>query len=83
MAFRNIVIASPCKLSYKGGYLVVRKEDDTTKVHLSEITSIVLQTNQVYVSAYLLAELAKEKISFVVADEKCNPIGHYLPLWIA
>lgn len=81
MAFRNIVIVSPCKLSYKGGYLVVRKEDDTTKVHLSEITSIVLQTNQVYVSAYLLAELAKEKISFVVADEKCNPIGHYLPLY--
>lgn len=59
---------------------MVRKEDDTTKVHLSEITSIVLQTNQVYVSAYLLSELAKEKISFVVADEKCNPIGHYLPL---
>ena len=59
----------------------MRKEDDTTKVHLSEITSIVLQTNQVYISAYLLSELAKEKISFVVADEKCNPIGHYLPLY--
>ena len=60
---------------------MVRKEDDTTKVHLSEITSIVLQTNQVYISAYLLSELAKEKISFVVADEKCNPIGHYLPFY--
>ena len=81
MAFRSVVIASPCKLSYKGGYLVVRKEDDTTKVHLSEISSIVLQTNQVYISAYLLSELAKEKISFVVADEKCSPIGHYLPLY--
>lgn len=81
MAFRSVVIASPCKLSYKGGYLVVRKEDDTTKVHLSEVSSIVLQTNQVYISAYLLSELAKEKISFVVADEKCSPIGHYLPLY--
>ena len=81
MAFRSVVIASPCKLSYKGGYLVVRKEDDTTKVHLSEISSIVLQTNRVYISAYLLSELAKEKISFVIADEKCSPIGHYLPLY--
>ena len=81
MAFRSVVIASPCKLSYKGGYLVVRKEDDTTKVHLSEVSSIVLQTNQVYISAYLLSELAKEKISFVVADEKYSPIGHYLPLY--
>lgn len=60
---------------------MVRKEDDTTKVHLSEVSSIVLQTNQVYISAYLLSELAKEKISFVVADEKCSPIGHYLPLY--
>ena len=34
-----------------------------------------------YLSAYLLAELAKCKISLVVADEKCNPIGQYLPLY--
>lgn len=81
MAFRDVVIASPCKLSYKGGYLVVRKEDDTAKVHLSEISSVVLQTNQVYISAYLLSELAKAKVSFIVADEKHNPIGQYLPLY--
>ena len=81
MAFRNIVIESPCKLSYKGGYLVVRKEDDAAKVHLSEITTIVLQTNQVFISAYLLSELAKAKISLVSSDEKHNPIGQYLPLY--
>lgn len=81
MAFRDVVIENPCKLSYKGGYMVVRKEDDTAKVHLSEITSVILQTSQVYVSAYLLSELAKAKISFIVADEKHNPIGQYLPLY--
>ena len=59
----------------------MRKEDDTVKIHLSEISSVVLQTNQVYVSAYLLSELAKAKISFVVSDEKRNPIGQYLPLY--
>ena len=78
--FRNIVIESPCKLQYKGGYLVVRREDDTTKIHLSEISSVVFQTNQVFVSAYLLSELAKAKVSFVVTDEKREPIGQYLPL---
>ena len=61
--------------------MVVRKEDDTAKVHLSEISSIILQTEQVYLSAYLLAELAKSKISLVVSDEKCNPVGQYLPLY--
>lgn len=60
---------------------MVRKEDDTKKIHLSEISSIVLQTNQVYLSAYLLSELAKGKISLVVSDEKHNPIGQYLPLY--
>ena len=79
--FRNIVIENPCKLQYKGGYMVVRREDDTTKIHLSEISSVVLQTNQVFVSAYLLSELAKAKVTFVVSDEKYDPIGQYLPLY--
>ena len=60
--------------------MVVRKEDDTAKIHLSEISSIVLQTMQVNISGYLLSELAKQKVSLVVSDEKCNPIGQYLPL---
>ena len=81
MNFRTIFIESQCRLSYKSGYLVVRKEDDTVKVHLSEISSIILQTMQVYISAYLLAELAKNKIALVTCDEKCNPIGEYLPLY--
>lgn len=61
--------------------MVIRKEDDTAKVHLDDIASVVLQTNQAFVSAYLLSELAKKKISFVVSDEKRNPIGQYLPLY--
>ncbi len=81
LAFRTIFIESRCRCSYQGGYLVVRKTDGTSKIHLSEISSIVLQSTQVYLSAYLLAELAKCKISLVVADEKCNPIGEYLPMY--
>lgn len=59
----------------------MRKEDDTTKIHLSEISSVTLQTTQAYISAYLLSELAKAKISFVISDEKSNPVGQYLPLY--
>lgn len=61
--------------------MVIRKEDDTAKVHLNDISSVVLQTNQVFVSAYLLSELAKKKISFVVSDEKRNPVAQSLPLY--
>lgn len=81
MGFRTIFIESPCRLSYKSGYMVVRKEDDVAKVHLSEISSVILQTMQVYISAYLMAELAKSKISLVYSDEKHNPVGQALPLY--
>lgn len=81
MSFRTIFIESPCRLSYSSGYMVVRKEDDTAKIHLSEISTVILQTERVFISAYLLSELAKAKISFVVSDEKRNPIGQYLPLY--
>lgn len=81
MGFRYVVIEQPCKCSYKGGYMVVRKQDDTAKVLISEIGSIVLQTNRVFISAYLLSELAKAKVPLVISDEKRNPIGQYLPLY--
>ncbi len=68
-------------MSYKSGYLVVRKEDGTAKIHLSEVSTIVLQTMRVFISAYLMAELAKSKISLVVSDDKCNPVGQYLSLY--
>lgn len=81
MAFRTVYVESPCRLSYKSGYMVIRKEDETVKLHLSEVSSVVLQTMQVFVSAYLMAELAKNKISLVISDEKHNPVGQYLPLY--
>lgn len=61
--------------------MVVRKEDDTAKVHLSEVSTVVLQTMQVFISAYLMAELAKNKISLVISDQQYNPVGQYLPLY--
>ncbi len=81
MSFRTVFIENPCRLYYSSGYMVVRQDTDTVKLHLSEISSVILQTMQVNISAYLLSELAKSKISLVISDEKCNPIGQYLPLY--
>ena len=61
--------------------MVVRKEDETAKIHLSEISMVLLQTQQAYLSAYLLSELAKSKISLVISNEQHNPVGQYLPLY--
>ena len=61
--------------------MVVRKDEETAKIHLSEISSVTLHTQQAYVSAYLLSEFAKNKISLVISDERHNPVGQYLPLY--
>lgn len=61
--------------------MVVRKDEETAKIHLSEISSVTLHTQQAYVSAYLMSELAKNKISLVISDERHNPVGQYLPLY--
>lgn len=81
MGFRSICIESRCKCSYSGGYLVVTNDDGTTKVHLSEIASVTFCTTMVYVSGYLLSELAKCKIPVVFSDEKCYPVSEALPIY--
>ena len=59
----------------------VRLEDDVQKYHLSEISSIILESTQVYFSAYLASELAKSKILTIFCDKKHLPVGQYLPLY--
>lgn len=80
MGFRSVCIENRCRCSYSGGYLVVTGETATTKIHLSEIASLTFCTTKVYVSAYLMAELAKSKIPVTFSDEKCFPIAESLPL---
>lgn len=82
MGFRRIVIENGGKASYKGGYMVVTQDETgTTRIHLSEIESVILQTRQFYLSAYLLSELAKAKIPLVIPDDKRNPVAELLPLY--
>ena len=80
MGFRAVCIENRSKCSYKGGYLVVTQGEKTTKIHLSEIASLTFCTTQVYVSGYLMSELAKNKIPVVFSDEKCYPVAESLPL---
>lgn len=81
MRFRTVVIEGKARCSYNCGYLVCRSEGKTTKIHLADIYSIVIENNQTYISAYLLQELSKHKICCIICDEFHNPIGQYLPLY--
>ncbi|ERL12388.1 CRISPR-associated endonuclease Cas1, subtype II/NMENI [Coriobacteriaceae bacterium BV3Ac1] len=80
MGFRAVCIESRAKCSYSGGYLVVTTGDVTTKIHLSEISTLTFGTTQVYVSGYLMAELAQNKIPVSFCNEKRFPEAVSLPL---
>lgn len=72
MSWRTIVISRSAKLDYKLDYLIVR-QDEITKIHLSEISVILIESTAVSLTAALLSELSKRKIKIIFCDEKRNP----------
>lgn len=72
MSWRIVVISKRAKLDYQLGYLVVRNEE-VTKIHLSEISTILIESTAATVTTSLLAELTKKRIKVIFCDEKRNP----------
>ena len=72
MSWRTVIISSTAKLDYQMGYLVIRK-DDVTKIHLSEIETVMIESTSVSLTVALLCELTKKKIKVIFCDEKRNP----------
>lgn len=72
MSWRIIVISKRAKLDLQLGKMVVRS-DEITKIVLSEISTIIIESTAVSITASLIAELAKRKIKVIFCDEKRNP----------
>ncbi len=80
MSWRTVVISSTAKLDYQMGFLVVRKQEQT-KIHLSEIHTIIIESTSVSLTAALLAEVTKKKIKVIFCDEKRNPSSELIPYY--
>lgn len=80
MSWRIVVISKRAKLDLQLGCLVVRGEE-VTKIHLGEISTLLIESTAVSLTTSLLAELVKKKIKVIFCDEKRNPsselIGYY------
>ena len=61
MSWRTVIISSTAKLDYQMGYLVIRK-DDVTKIHLSEIETVMIESTSVSLTATLLCELIRLRV---------------------
>ena len=73
MGWRTVVITKTSKLDYSLGYMVVRDVENTVKIHISEISILVVGSTSVSLTAYLLNELSKSKVKVIFCDEKGNP----------
>jgi len=80
MSWRIVVISSRAKLDLKMNYLVVRGET-LTKVHLSEISILMIESTAVSLTASLLAEMSRRKIKVIFCDEKRNPSAELVPYY--
>ena len=81
MSWRIVSVASLSKLDYKMDYLVVRNRETTTRIHLSEISILLLESTAVSLTAYLLRELERRKIDVIFCDEKRIPYAMLASLY--
>lgn len=80
MSWRTVVVSRNAKLDYQLGYLVVRGQD-THKIHLNELATLIVEDTSVSMTAYLLNELMKNKVKVILCDEKRNPSSELLPYY--
>lgn len=73
MSWRTVLITNRAKLDLRLGYLVVRKDSETIKIHINEISNLIIESTEVSLTVALLAELVKAKIKVIFCDEKRNP----------
>lgn len=78
MAFRIVKIVSRSKLELQLNYLVIRNEE-RIKISLDEISILIIENQQVSMTASLISELIKKKIRIIFTDQFHNPLGEVEP----
>lgn len=81
MSWRTVVITKTAKLDYSMGYMVVRDVESTAKIHISEISVLVVESTAVSVTAALLNELINKKVKVMFCDDKHNPSFELTPYY--
>lgn len=79
MEFRAIFIANPAQLSVRREQLVIRQTQEVT-VPMEDITSLMLESQAVTVSAAALQKLADYGVTVYFCDEKHLPAAVLLPI---
>ena len=75
MAWQNLLISRPARLSLKNRQLRCEQESGELNLALEDITSIVLESPQITLTSALMAACAYENIAIITCDETHTPNG--------
>ncbi|MCC8016509.1 MAG: type II CRISPR-associated endonuclease Cas1 [Clostridiales bacterium] len=81
MSWRIVVITKPSKLDYSMGYMVVRDVESTVKIHISEISTLIVETTAGSITTALMSELVAKKVKAIFCDDERNPSSELTPFY--
>ena len=73
MSWRTVVVSSNAKVDYKMDYLVVRTAEATTRIHMDEISVLLLESTAIAITAYAVCELLAHRVKIIFCDHRRNP----------
>lgn len=81
MSWRTVVVSDRAKLECNLGSLVVRNLKGYSKIPITEISVLIVESTAVSLTAALLAELTEKKVKVIFCDEKRNPSSELIPYY--
>ncbi len=80
MSWRIIIISGVAKLDLQLGFIMVRQEK-LTRIHISEVHTLIIESTAVSLTAALLQELMIQKVKVIFCDAKRNPSAELIPYY--
>lgn len=80
MAWHNVLITRPTRLSLKNGQLRCQQDEQELSLPLEDIASITLENTQTTLTGSLLSQLADGNTLLITCDQRHHPNGLLLPI---
>lgn len=73
MAWRDVFITNPCKISYTNNNIIVQTGEGLNYLNLDDLQSLIIDTPNAVITSRALTEMAQNNVSFMMSDEKFMP----------
>ena len=79
--WRVVVVTGRSKLDLRYNSISIRRDNGTDFIHIGEVSTLILETTAISITAALMCELINQKVKVIFCDEKSNPHFELLPFY--